>query len=96
MVLLHSETPHAHIICGFHGGFEIVHVFKLLSYCPRNQVYELVGVGLESGQMYLHMCMYVCTCVYASVRCMNLTLRSAIIVVVMAIFDLLNLTLWLI
>jgi len=27
---------------------------------------------------------------------MNLTLRSAIIVVVMAIFDLLNLTLWLI
>ena len=39
---------------------------------------------------------YACTCVYVSVRCMNLTLRSAIIVVVMAIFDLLNLTLWLI
>jgi len=40
VALLHSEN--SPLICDFHGGSEIIHVFKLHSYCPRNKVLLLL------------------------------------------------------
>ena len=62
VVLLHSETPHTCVI--FMGDPKLSMFSSYLATVLGMKLYELAGVGLESGQMYLHMCMYVHVCMF--------------------------------